>query len=243
MSLARRLAPICASILFFSLSARAGRPLFTDDAGVVGRGRGQLETWLWADERSAQHWISPAWGVLDTLEISLSGVYGVDYSDRGGFSVTGLIPQGKLLLQEPAAQGRLGWALAGGLLPPVGRGFLSAPEWESYGYLIATRVFAEEQVLLHLNAGAQSRRQLKDRPVVIWGAAVELKTGEGTYAFAELASGDPYATVPGVAAQLGLRHEVSDRLQLDGSAGTGFTGDPRLPAWLTLGIRVLTSPP
>jgi hypothetical protein len=59
---------------------------------------------------------------------------------------------------------------------------------------------------------------------------------------AEFFSGDPYGAASGRAMQNGFRFILSEHVQLDTTTGFGVSGSPRLPFWLSAGIRIASSP-
>lgn len=226
-------------IILLCPSSYAGRPLITDDADVVGEHTFQLESWLFADESSLQHWIVPAFGIGDSVELSISGVHGLSSeSVKQEYSLSGPIVQTKILLMPIKPQKHPGLALSGAFLPPFGEGEFKAPVMEYFFYGALSSSFLEDdRLLLHVNLGAQSRRQLEDSSAVLWGVAGEVKVMKDTYGFVEASNGEVYAIIPGIASQIGFRTDVNDHLQIDATMGTGLTGDPRLPFWTTIGFK------
>lgn len=225
-------------------NAFAGRPLYTDDAGVLGKSDLQLETWLFSDKRSLQHWIVPTFGIGDRIEVSFAGVHGLAFvqNQQNVYSVYGPILQAKGLIFETKDDGTPGLAVAGGVIPPFGRGYFKSPEWEYYFYFAASSYIAgNDKLVVHLNLGGQTLRQLhKENFASLWGAAVELKTGSNTHCFVESTNGEIYGFFPGIIAQTGIRHDLQSNLQIDGTVGRGLTGDPLLPFWITVGFKLVT---
>lgn len=231
-------------ILFATQKAFAGRPLITDDSGVLGKNKVQIETWLFSDERSIQHWLVPTFGIGDFLEVSASGVHGLAFvkDQQNIYAVSGPILQAKLLLKDAKMDGTPGFSLAGGSMPSFGRGYFKSTEWEYFYYLAGTSyVMGNDKVLVHANLGRQTRRQLNSSsPIFLWGLAAEVKTSEKTYWFAEASNGEVYALTPGIASQLGFRYDAKTNLQIDGTIGTGLSGNPRLPFWTTVGLKYVS---
>ncbi len=232
------------TVLFIVNSAEAGRPLITDDAGVVAHKQGQLETWGYSDKRSFQHWVSPTIGLGHSIEISASAVQGITNvkGERGYYALSGPILQSKVMVFETLDNGTPGLAIAGGVIPPFGKGLFRSLSWEYYFYAaLSSKVLQSDKLLLHINFGRQTRKQLDNSPsALLWGAALEFQTMNNQYVFVEAANGEVYSLIPGIASQLGIRHEVKEGFQLDGSVGTGLTGNPRLPFWVTLGCKFVT---
>src|SRR5687768_6023489 len=92
------------TVVMSSAMARAIRPFITDDAHVVGQGHLQLETYWRRDANSLQHWLLPAFGPTDWLELTIGGVHGVNglrqHPDKPSYSIANPIVQGKFLLLE-----------------------------------------------------------------------------------------------------------------------------------------------
>jgi hypothetical protein len=68
-----------AGVLCWTLHAHAIRPFITDDARVVGAHLLQLETWVQADAEQLQHWVLPAFGPTERIELTLGAVHGASY--------------------------------------------------------------------------------------------------------------------------------------------------------------------
>ena len=225
------------------LQAFAGRPLITDDADVIGKHQGQLETWVFGDRKSLQHWFVPTVGIGDVVEVSASGVQGATSMNlRRDYSVSGPILQTKINLRKTELGFLPGLAFAAGAVPPIGFGVFSSPTWEYFFYLAGTSYpLGNDLLLVHVNLGRQTRKQFANTPAaLLWGTAVELRITPHTYAFIEAANGEVYALTPGVVSQVGLRHEFRPGVQIDGTLGNGLSGEPVQPLWGSLGIKVVT---
>lgn len=230
-------------LLLILQSTYAGRPLITDDAGVIGANKVQLETWLYSDKRSFQNWVIPTLGIGDSLELSAAGVHGIVLvpEQKNTYSMSGPILQTKVLLKETKLDRVPGLAVSGGAIAPYGKGFFKSPTWEYFYYLAASSyVTKTDKLLIHANIGRQTRLQFDSRSqVLLWGIAAEIKTGEKTFCFMEASNGEVYAINQGIASHAGIRHDLTPYLQIDGSIGNGITGNPRLPLWVTLGIKLV----
>lgn len=229
-------------IFICSFSAYAGRPLITDDSEVIGKRNLQLETWLFADKRSLQHWVLPTAGFGD-FEANLSAVHGTTWNGPKArtYSASGPIIQGKYRLNEANSWDEPGFAISGGWIAPYGTGVFKSQTWDYFFYGAMTSELIPEVCLLHLNIGQQTRRQLNNsKPIFLWGVALEYLTFEKTFTFVETSNGDVFALNPGIAAQTGLRYDLTDTFQIDGTVGTGLSGNPKLPYWVTVGIKTLT---
>ena len=221
----------------------AGRPLYTDDANVVGAKAFQIETWAFSDKRSLQHWIVPTYGVSKKIEISAAGVHGLALikEQRNQYTYSGPILQGKIKLSEIKEDGTPGFGFSGGSIMSYGSGYFKTANTDLFYYLAASSfILGTDKILVHANLGQQTRRAVKKQsPIVLWGAACEVKTGSRTYSFIEASNGEVTALNPGISSQLGFRHDIDAQLQIDGTVGTGLSGNPRLPFWMTVGIRKL----
>lgn len=233
------------TLLSFTQKAVAGRPLITDDAGVIGKNEVQIETWLFSDKRSLQHWLVPTFGLGGFLEVSAAGVQGLVFvpEHQNTYSTSGPVLQAKLKLKDAETDGTPGFAVAGGTIPSFGNGYFKSPGWEYFYYLAATSfVTGTDKVLVHVNIGRQTQRQLKNGPqVLLWGIATEVRTSSKTHLFVEASNGEVYGLIPGVASQGGFRYDVTTRLQVDGTLGTGLSGKPRLPFWATVGFKYVSN--
>jgi hypothetical protein len=73
-----------------------------------------------------------------------------------------------------------------------------------------------------------------------WGLGTQIRTVGGLHLVAEVFSGDPYVPGFGMTYQAGLRHFVSDFVQLDFTVGQGIAGQNQLPFWGGVGVRLVT---
>ncbi len=226
--------------------ARAGRPLITDDAGVVGVRTAQVESWLHVDETVWEHWIMAAIGPAAPLELALGGVWGLaeDGEDRA-LGAGGPVAQAKFLAREPTPGGWPGAAVAAGARAPSGPEAFAPPGWSGYGYLALTSSpFEADRVVVHLNAGVSvldddgAERQVG--PTL--GLASQFRLVGELQAVGEVFTADPHGDLAATAGQLGLVYGLSESFQIDATAGTGLSGDPRPGWWATIGIK-LVSPP
>ncbi|MDX2191829.1 MAG: hypothetical protein NW201_00650 [Gemmatimonadales bacterium] len=219
------------------------RPFITDDARVVGGGLAQAESWFRWDHESTQQWLLAAVGPTPWLELTVGGVAGADRRG-GGRRFTYALPlvQGKFLLR-PYAPGRgPGVALVAGSFLPGGSGLLRPEGYGAFTFAIASQSLGErDAVLLHANLGVNHLWLAPtDRTILTWGVGTQLRAVGGLHVVAELFSGDPYVAGSGKAWQAGLRHFVSDAVQVDATVGHGVGGAAPLPTWWTLGLRLVT---
>lgn len=223
--------------LFYPHSAFAVRPFITDDARVVGEKLFQIETWLRLDSATLQHWILPAYGPTPWLEVTAGGFHGSGENDSGErtYSVGGPLIQSKALLRE-AQSGKLpGIAVAAGIILPGGTDPFKISYYSPYGYVAATQNINREQFLIHANAGlVKAQRSTK----FAWGVGSQYRIHGGLHALGEIVSGDPYSEgESGGAVQIGVRYFVSPAVQTDGTYGVGIWGNPKVPAWGSIGVR------
>ncbi|MBL0194884.1 MAG: hypothetical protein IPQ09_11775 [Myxococcales bacterium] len=244
----RYFAPLLAACvaLLAPREARAIRPFITDDARVVGRGHVQLETYWRRDRLSLQHWVLPAIGPTDWLELSLGGVHGANHlrslPESPTYAIGGPLAQGKLLLRETLPNRLPGVAIAVGGLTPAGRGGFEAPGWSGFSYLALTQAFLkEDDLLFHANVGFSAVSAPGLVPAkVTWGLGTQVETVYDFHLIAEIFSGDPYIQGSGGAYQAGFRMIFNDHLQLDGTWGGGLWGDTITPLWFSSGVRVVS---
>lgn len=230
--------------------ARAVRPFVTDDARVVGRHQAQVETWLRLDRDSLQHWIVPAFGPIAPLEVTLGALHGAPRTNAR-YTLSGPLVQAKLLLRPAEAGHGPGFAIVGGTMLPFGIGAFVSPV-NAFAYLAGTQVFGDDAVLVHGNLGAAGARseapadataqeaERHARVRLTWGLATQLHLWGPANLALEVFSGDPYAEVAGGACQAGLRFIVSEVVQLDASGGVGLWGVPRMPGWVSIGLRIVS---
>jgi hypothetical protein len=236
-------------IALFALSgnARAIRPFVTDDARTVGKAHVQLETYFRRDKFSLQHWLLPALGPTDWLELTVGGVHGVDgirdAKDHPHYSFAGPLVQAKLLLRETVPNHFPGLAVAVGGVTETGHGGFEPPGESGYGYLAASQAFfKEDDFLIHMNIGFTAVNAPDIDPLrLTYGIGTQLETIFDFHLIGEIYSGDPY--IPGSAAayQAGFRQIFNDHLQLDFTWGGGIAGAEKLPFFLSSGIRVVSA--
>ncbi|MBX3187026.1 MAG: hypothetical protein KF819_08430 [Labilithrix sp.] len=230
----------------FAPPARAIRPFITDDAHVAGKGHVQVETWLRRDKTSLQHWLLPAVGPTDWLELTLGGVHGVNgfrlHPDRPTYGVGAPLVQGKFLLLESVPNEPPGVAIAVGGVSPAGSGGFEAPGWSAFSYIAVTQAFIkEDDFLIHANVGVSTIAAPGLAPAKLtWGFGAQVETYFDFHLIAEIFSGDPYVQGAGGAYQAGFRIIFNDHLQLDGTWGEGLWGDNVLPLWFSTGVRIVS---
>ncbi len=226
------------SLGLLSSRAEAIRPFVTDDARVVGRNLAQLETWVHVHSTNFQHWVLPAYGPTDWLELSMGFLHGTadhDATKAREYSLSGPLVQAKALLFTRVDSLLPSLALSGGSNFSGGFGALRPQETSPYGYLAMTWNIKKELLLIHANLGAvKASTYVKST----WGIGAQLRIYQEWNAIAEIFSSDPYADKDsGGATQVGVRYILSDAIQLDASYGIGVWGRERMPYWLTFGFR------
>ena len=238
--------PLLGAGLLVTTDALAIRPFITDDAHTVGEGHVQLETYWRRDRASFQHWLLPAVGPTDWLELTLGGVHGVSglRSQPPGptYAFAGPIAQAKLLLHEAIPNHLPGVGVVVGGVLPAGRGGFEAPGWNGFTYLAVTQAFfKEDDLLIHGNVGVSTVSASGLDPArVTWGIGTQVETVFDFHLIGEVFSGDPYVQGGGGAYQAGFRIIFNDHLQLDGTWGGGLWGDTVMPVWFSSGFRVVS---
>lgn len=226
--------------------AWAIRPFVTDDAHVVGKGHVQVETYWRRDRLSLQHWILPAVGPTDWLEVTLGGVHGFGSLgrtvDRPTYAMAGPLAQGKFVLHASSPNKPPSVAVVAGALSPAGTGGFEAPGWSGFSYLAVTQAFfKEDDFLIHANVGVSTIAAPGLDPArLTWGVGTQVETVFDFHLIGELFSGDPYVQGSGGAYQAGFRIIFNDHLQLDGTWGGGLWGDSVMPVWFSSGFRVVS---
>ncbi|HEU4533871.1 MAG TPA: hypothetical protein VFS00_07120 [Polyangiaceae bacterium] len=232
--------------LFVAPPAGAVRPFITDDARVVGDRAAQLETWLRGDRRAFQHWVAGGVGPVAPLEVTLGGVYGRE-DGRFAYALP-LIQLKALAVETKPGAGWPGVALAVGGFGPSGpgsRGHLRPANFDRFGYVALTQSVLPggDDLLLHQNVGLFVAKRSEGRdPVITWGVGTQARLWGGLHFVGEIFSGDPYAAASGAAVQAGARYFVSSVVQVDSTVGRGIWGEPALPLWGTLGLRIASAP-
>lgn len=245
-SLARVALTAVVAVAISPRDAAAIRPFITDDAHVVGRGHAQFETWWRRDRASLQHWVLPAVGPTDWLELTAGGVHGWSSLgptlERPTYAVGGPVAQGKMLLHPTVPNHLPGAALVLGGVAPSGRGGFEAPGWSGFSYLALSQAFfKEDDLVFHANVGLSAVAARGLDPVrVTWGVGGQVETLYEFHLIGELFSGDPYVQGAGGAAQGGFRIIFSEHLQLDGTCGAGLWGDTIMPMWCSSGLRAVS---
>jgi hypothetical protein len=219
--------------------SHAVRPFITDDARTVGGRLSQVESWYRRDAESGQLWLLAAHGPVPRLELTVGGVVGNDFTEPGApFTWALPLVQGKFLVRPYRDGGPPGVAVVAGSFFPGGSGLLKPPAHGAFSYLSLTQqVGPREALLLHGNLGVNHLWIGDGRTLTTWGLGAQGRVVGGLHGVAELFSGDPYVPGSGTAWQAGVRHFVSEWVQVDATVGRGVSGAVVLPTWWSLGVR------
>lgn len=199
-------------------SALAGRPLQTEDAGVMARGECELEGVAGRDDGSPV-----------TRELSLGGGCGIGHDTQVGLELartragapaeSGLRLGGKTMLWQAPGSGddRTAFALAYGWSAARASG----ASWAGAGVDIAAVLsIPAEPLTWHLNLGLE-RDISASQTTTAWGVAAELAPWGAITPMAEIVGNDRGEAMW----NLGLAWEVvPERLTLDVSWGRQFEG-------------------
>ena len=195
--------------------ALAGRPLTVDDAGTNAGGEGHVEVWMARADGAKSYNISPAYALRDGLEIS--ALLSRETSDK----VTGTALQLKYLF-TPSKERGCNFGAGVGLAHASGAG-----DGENASFIngIAT-CNGTPLGNVHFNLGYSKPSSGSGERS--WGVALERQIGKLT----------PHIEYFGVeqtkpVVQVGLRGDVSDAIQLDGTVGRS----DGVTAW-SLGMKV-----
>jgi len=227
--------------------ADAVRPFVTDDARVVGDRLFLLETSLKANNGLLQNMNLFAYGPSDKLELTVgfSDGFTTKGDDRHRLSIGGIIGQAKYLFTPGTENGLPGIAVVTGFGAPYGTNSFKEESWTNFGYLALTEALGEkERVLIHANVGVNyTKSDDKYRTSATWGLGTQVRMIGGFHFVGEVFHGDPYAGDSGWAFQTGVRYFVSERLQLDATAGSGFAGNNQPKAFAGCGLRFVLDAP
>ena len=215
--------------------------MITDDAGVVGEGALQVETWLKLDSDALEHWLVAAYGSISVLELSAGTVHGTELADSA-YALRGPLLQLKALALEPQPAGMPGVAFAAGAAAPWGFGGFEADVFGAYVYAAGTvSPRGDERLLLHVNLGVvRGRLDCEGFTSPTWAAGAMAFLAEPVGLFAELASGDPDTEEQDGVLHGGMKYQFIETAHLDATLGAGIWGKEKLPLFATLGFRWAT---
>jgi hypothetical protein len=216
-----------------STLSRAARPMVTDDARLVDAGACQLEAWQRVNRGSRERWAFPACNPTGKLEVTLGGN---DLPDGSGGRANDYVVQGKMLFRGLETNG-YGFGLAAGAYfhgdPAPGQGQLKS----AYFYVPISKSWLGDQLVVHVNLGAQSDRDAGTHPWT-WGVGAESSLTSRLILIAE-SYGDGHARP---SYQAGLRFWiVPNRFQVDATLGAQ-PGETTAPRWFSIGVRLVSLP-
>lgn len=221
-------------------TAWATRPFITDDARTVEKGKPQLETWLSVDRNGLEHWVAPALGVADVVDVTIGFVHGISRGPTR-YSIAGPFAQLKVALYEGKANRVPGFAIAGGIFPPIGIGALMPPMLHGFAYVALSQTLGtNERVRIHANLGVTvEHRPRADHPAPLVGVGAQVRVWRGLQAIGEVVHGDAYDGDVGGVFQVGMRYVFSEGVELDATLGQGLWGAQARPVFATVGIRLV----
>lgn len=208
----------------------AARPFVTDDARLTTAGSCQLESWTRVYHDSTEIWALPACNPTGNLELTLGGGR-ANYDAAGREPAVDYIFQVKTLIRKLETNG-YGFGIAVGTVrhPAVNPG----PNLlgNSYAYFPFSASFADDQLVMHANAGWLKER-VTERNLMTWGVGTEWNASERVTWLVE-AFGD---SNPHTYWQAGGRFSLIPHLfQVDATLGqaSGGASDNR---WISFGLR------
>lgn len=220
------------TLLLFSSSAYAARPMLTDDARVTDAKSCQIETWVRDNKDSVEFWALPACNFSGNLELTIGGARS---NDSNGTNTSDTVFQAKTLIRKLTTND---WGY--GLV--IGNARHPAIDTQSnfignfYAYVPASISFLDDQLILHTNLGVLHNKQEKHTNLT-WGVGSETKLTDKSYLIAEAfgqSTGNAFY-------QVGIRYWLMpNHIQLDTTYGDriGMGNDER---WLSVGIRLLST--
>jgi hypothetical protein len=218
------------AFVFAASTVQAARPLITDDARIVDPKACQLETWVRRNTGSTELWALPACNPTGNVELTFGGAM---TRELGTTRTTDVQLQGKTVFRKLEANDWGVGLVVGNLRHPndARRDFAS----DLYGYIPASFSFADDVLVVHVNAGA-ARPQERSGHRATWGIGSEIRVHDRVFLIPEIfnqTGGRPLF-------QAGLRYWLMPgRLQLDVTYGDRV-GHSRGERWFSLGMRVLT---
>ena len=243
----KRILGITILLFLWPQPALAVRPFVTDDARVIGKNLFLVEASLRRDSEQLQNLTILSYGPMEKLELAVGFANGffLEGADAWKYSVAGPLAQAKYLFTEGTPNGYPGVALVIGAGAPYGTNGFGNVSWSNFTYLALTEALGEkERVLIHANIGV-NRSQPGDswKYATTWGIGTQVRVSGGWHYVGEIYHGDPYAGDAGGAFQTGIRYFISEKIQLDATAGSGLWGDNKPAVFVGCGIRVIFAPP
>ena len=221
---------LCALFLSaVSTQAYAARPLVTDDARLTNAHSCQLESWTRMYQGGQELWAMPACNLGENLEVTLGG--GSYHNRTEDYHTEDWVGQVKTLF-KPLTSKSWGWGLAEGRVmhPNIQPG--PNQMGHSYFYLPLSLSFADDDVVIHINAGLLHDQQ-QNRNKRTLGIGSEFQLGTRVRGIAEV-FGD-HTQAPDY--QFGLRYAIVPELfQVDTTFGEQINGGAQ-SQWLSIGLR------
>jgi hypothetical protein len=211
--------------------AHAARPMMTDDARIVDPRSCQIESWSRFLKNGWEGWALPGCNPVENLEITAGGAH---LNTRvGDDAATTLQLQGKTIFRR-LEDDDWGYGLAIGTVRRRSPGSNNEPD-NPYFYLPISVAFAQDKVVIHINAGA-ARQAANHQTLVTWGLGSETRLANRLQLIAEVYGDDR----SGAFHHLGLRWwVVPNRVQLDTTYGDRF-GSQNGERWFSVGLRLLS---
>lgn len=223
---------ITATLLLSPSPAHAARPMVTDDARTVDSHACQVESWVKTNRGSREYWALPACNFTGNLEVTLGGAL---TSNATGSETSDVVLQGKTLL-KPLETNGYGIAFAAGYAahPAAQNGRTLG---DPYFYMPASFSFADDRLVLHVNAGAKHIRA-EGKARATWGLGSETMITPRVFLIAETFG----ETRANASYQFGVRFWiVPNHVQVDTTYGNQY-GDKHDARWFSVGLRLLSVP-
>jgi hypothetical protein len=228
------LAVLSLAFAMLATTAHAGRPLFTDDAGIVDPGACQLESWGQRGRGGvSEYWVLPACNPTGNLELTVGAA---QFRAPGERDTRGIL-QGKSLFRPLEVNG-WGWGVAIGneFGATASRPLRNRLIGDFYANVPVSWSLHDDRWLVHASVGWLREREAR-RDRATYGIATEYALTARTWAlgeaFGQSGNGRPFYHV-------GLRHWlVPEQLQIDVTYGNRF-GRGTEDRFVTFGVAVFT---
>jgi len=223
---------LAVSLILFTSSSYAARPMLTDDARVTDAKSCQMETWVRDNKNSTEFWALPACNFTGNLELTIGAAKS---HDSNGTKTTDSVYQAKTLLRKLATND-WGYGLVVGNVRHPAINAQSNGIGDFYAYVPSSISFFDDKFVLHTNLGVLHSKQEKNTNLT-WGVGSETRLTDKSYLIAETFGqnkGNPYY-------QVGIRYWlVANHVQIDTTYGDRMTNasDER---WFSVGLRLLST--
>lgn len=223
---------LAVSLILFTSSSYAARPMLTDDARVTDAKSCQMETWVRDNKNSTEFWALPACNFTGNLELTIGGAKS---HDSNGTKTTDSVYQAKTLLRKLSTND-WGYGLVVGNVRHPAINTQSNGIGDFYAYVPSSISFLDDKFVLHTNLGVLHSKQEKNTNLT-WGVGSETRLTDKSYLIAETFGqnkGNPYY-------QVGIRYWlVPNHVQIDTTYGDRMTNasDER---WFSVGLRLLST--